>query len=416
MWTPGPRPRWVEALNALGANLGDDGRSLVPLAADDLLAAAAANTGLGDYGDPWFRTGLRTLLDALEREARLTLTGRLLARAEIQRVLQNRLAVEGAWKAHPEIGREAVAAPIVITGLGRTGTTLLHDLLAQDPANRVPMQWELMYSVPPPETATYATDRRIERVRREITVMDEADPAFPTMHELAADLPTECIYVFAHQFASDMFVGEFNVPSYAIWNATTDLAPAYAYHRRFLQLLQWRHPGRWVLKAPSHLAHLVPLFATYPDARVVVTHRDPLRVIGSLGSLMATLQRMRSDHVDYPGMVAGIAFGFAHLVQKLMRQRDEGLVPAGQITDVRYADLVRDPVGTVRGLYARWGLAFDEALAERIRARLARQQHGAGGGHRYAFEDTGLDLAAQREQFAAYLARYDIAPEVVASP
>jgi hypothetical protein len=277
------------------------------------------------------------------------------------------------------------------------------------------MQWELMYSVPPPEAAAYDTDPRIERVRREITVMDEADPAFPTMHELAADLPTECIYVFAHQFTSDMFVGEFNVPSYAIWNATTDLAPAYAYHRRFLQLLQWRHPGRWVLKAPSHLAHLVQLFGTYPDARVVITHRDPLRVIGSLGSLMATLQRMRSDHVDYPGMVAGIAFGFAYLVNKLMRQRDEGHLPAGQIADVRYADLVRDPIGTVRSLYARWGLAFDDALAERIRRRLARQQHGAGGGHRYSFADTGLDLAEQRAKFAPYLACYDIAPEVVAS-
>jgi len=410
-WTPGPRPAWVDAVNALGANLGDDGRSLISLAEDDLLAAAARNTGLDDFGDRGFREGLGRLLHALEHEARLTLVGRMLARAEIQRILQNRLGVEATLRAHPEIERRPVDSPIVVTGLGRTGTTLLHDLLAQDPANRVPMQWELMYSVPPPETATYADDPRIARVRREIGVMDEADPAFPTMHELAADLPTECIYVFAHQFASDMFVGEFDVPSYAIWNATTDAAPAYACHRRFLQLLQWRHPGRWVLKAPSHLAHLPALFATYPDARVVVTHRDPLRVIGSLGSLMATLQRMRSDRVDYAALVAGIAFGFAHLVARVMRDRDAGAVPAERIADVRYADLVADPVGTVRRLYAGWGLAFSNDLAARIEARLVAQAHARPPAHRYTFADTGLDRDEQRTKFAAYLERYRIPAE-----
>jgi hypothetical protein len=410
-WQPDARPTWVDALNALGANLGDAGRSLVPLAEDDLLAAARTNTGLDDFGDPWFRRGLGVLLRALEDEARLTLVGRILARAEIQRILQNRLAVEATLGAEPAIERQTVEAPIVITGLGRTGTTLLHDLLAQDPANRVPMQWELMYSVPPPEAVTYEGDPRIGRVRREITVMDEADPAFPHMHELAADLPTECIYVFAHQFASDMFVGEFHVPSYAVWTGTTDLLPAYRYHRRFLQLLQWRHPGRWVLKAPSHLGRLRELFAVYPDARVVVTHRDPLRVIGSLASLMATLQRMRSDQVDYDAMVQGMAFGFHYLVEKVMRQRDAGTVPNDRIVDVRYADLVRDAVGTVRVLYEGWGIPFDESLAGRIRQRLVGQQHGQRDAHRYSFADTGLDLAEQREKFAAYLERHGIAAE-----
>jgi hypothetical protein len=410
-WTAQPRPAWVDAVNALGANLGDAGRSLVSLGEDDLMAAAVANTGLSDFGDPWFRQGLGVLVRALENEARLTLVGRVMARAEIQRILQNRLSVEAELRAHPEIEGRPVEAPIVVTGLGRTGTSLLHDLLAQDPANRVPMQWELMYSVPLPEAATYGTDPRIEQVQREITLMDEADPAFPGMHALAADLPTECIYVFAHQFASDMFVGEFNVPSYAVWTGTTDLTPAYQYHRRFLQLLQWRHPGRWVLKAPSHLGHLHQLFAVYPDARVVVTHRDPLRVIGSLASLMATLQRMRSDHVDYPAMVGGMAFGFAYLVRKVMKQRAAGVVPDDRIVDVRYTDLVRDPVGTVRGLYAGWGLPFDEAIAERIRRRLAAQQHGTQGTHRYTFADTGLDLAEQRAKFAAYLERYDLPAE-----
>jgi len=410
-WQPGPRSSWVDAVNALGANLGDAGRSLVSLREDDLLAAARANTGLDDFGDPWFRQGLGVLLRALEDEAQLTLTGRVLARAEIQRILQNRLAVEGRLRAEPAIERQPIEAPIVITGLGRTGTTLLHDLLAQDPSNRVPMQWELMYSVPPPESATYDRDPRIERVRREITVMDEADPAFPHMPELAAALPTECIYVFAHQFASDMFVGEFHVPTYAIWQGTTDLLPAYRYHRRFLQLLQCHHPGRWALKAPSHLGRLKELFTVYPDARVVITHRDPLRVIGSLSSLMATLQRMRSDHVDYDSMVKGMAFGFHYLVEKVMKQRAEGSLPNDRVIDVRYADLVKDPVGTVQKLYERWGIPFKKEIAQRIERRLADQKHGQGGGHRYSFDATGLNRAEQREKFTKYLQRYDVAAE-----
>jgi hypothetical protein len=400
----------VDSVNALGANLGDAGASLVSLAEDDLLRAAQSNTGLDDFGDGWFRQGLAVLLDALEHEARLTLVGRILARAEIQRILQNRLAVEATLRSHPEIDEQTVDAPIFVTGLGRSGTTLLHELLSLDPANRVPLQWELMYSVPPPATATYGKDPRIDRVRREINVMDAADPAFSTMHELAADLPTECIYIFAHQFATDMFVGEFNVPSYAIWTGTADLAPAYDYHRRFLKLLQFRHSlERWVLKAPSHLGHLPELFTTYRDARVVITHRDPLRVVGSLASLMATLHRMRSDHVDYDAMASQIAFGFDYLTTKVMDQRDSG-IGENRITDVLYSDLVDDPVSAVRGLYERWGLAFAPELAGRIREHCANRSRAAG--HRYSFGDTGLDLVEQRRKFAGYMMRYRVAEEV----
>ncbi len=413
VWHPDPQPGWVGAVNALGANLGDDGRSVVSLAEGVVLEAAAKATGLDDYGDGWFREPLRILLRALEDEARLTLLGRLLARAEIQRILQNRLAVEATLVRHPEIAAQPIEAPVVITGLGRTGTTLLHDLLAQDPAVRVPMQWELMYSVPAPDASSYASDPRIERVRREIGVRGEVDPAFPTMHELAADLPTECIYILAHQFASHMFVGEFNVPSYAVWLVTADLEPAYAYHRRFLQLLQWRHRGaRWVLKAPSHLSSLPALFRTYPDARVVITHRDPRRVIASLADLMATLQRMRSDHVHYDAMVAGVAYGFAELLQAVMRQRQAGEVPDDRIADVRYADLVADPLGTVVGLYERWGLRLSAAAEARIRARLAKPGEHAPAAHDYTFADTGLDRGEQRERFAAYLERYGLPEEV----
>jgi hypothetical protein len=412
-WTPPEREPWVERLNALGRNLGDDGKSLVALDEATVLAAARAATGLDDFGDDWFRAPLAKLLAALESEARLTLLGRLFARSEIQRILQNRLRVEDWIRGHPEVLRERVEAPIFVTGLGRSGTTLLHELLMQDPANRVPLLWETFFSVPPPEPTTYPDDPRAAAADLEITLMDAAVPALTGMHENAGDLPTECIFLFAHQLATDMFTGEFHVPSYTLWLHGQDLGPLYAYHRRLLQLLQSRHRGEhWVLKAPSHLGQLPALFREYPDARVVITHRDPLRVIGSLCNLMAALHWMRSDHVDYDAIVRAMSFGFPFLCERVMKQRDAGELPEGRIVDVLYHDLVREPIATLDALYRRLGRTLSAEAEARMRAFLDERRHTKRAAHEYAFETTGLDRDAERAKYAAYLARYGVPAEV----
>jgi hypothetical protein len=412
-WAPPAREPWVEHLNALGRNLGDEGRSLVPLDEHTVLAAARSATGQGDFGDDWFRTPLAKLLGALEGEARLTLLGRLFARSEIQRILQNRLRVEQWIRAHPEVLAERIEAPLFVTGLGRSGTTLLHELLMQDPANRVPLLWETFASVPPPEPTSYLTDPRIAAADLEIKLMDAAIPALTGMHENAGDLPTECIFLFAHQLATDMFTGEFSVPSYTLWLHTQDPAPLYAYHRRMLQLLQSRHRGeRWVLKAPSHLSMLPALFRAYPDARVVITHRDPLRVIGSLCNLMAALHWMRSDHVDYDAIVRAMSFGFPFLCERVMKQRDAGELPGDRIADVLYRDLVRDPIATVHGLYSSWGTTLSSTAEARMRGFLDGRRHTRRGGHEYAFESTGLDRDTERQKYAAYFARYGVPAEL----
>lgn len=412
-WTPPPRAPWVDRLIALGANLGDGGRSLVPLDADALLRDACRVTGLDDYGDGWFREPLGIFVRSLEEEARLHLLGRLMARAEIQRILQNRLRMEDLWKREPSLGDERVAAPLVVTGLGRAGTTLLHELLAQDPDNRVPMLWEMMYSVPRPELASYETDPRIAQAEREISLMEEVVPAMLTMQEVGGDLPNECIYLFAHQFASDMWIGTYNIPSYTRWMVESDPAPAYAYHRRILQILQSRHRrARWALKAPSHLHNLPALFAEYPDARVVLSHRDPLKVLGSLTNLMATLHWMRSDHPHHEGLVKAMSFGSFFQLEKVMQERASGTVPDSQIFDVRYLELVADPIGTVREVYARFEIPFTRAFRERLEARLAGRPREARGSHEYSFEDTGLDLATERARLARYQHHYGIESEV----
>jgi hypothetical protein len=393
---------------SLGRGLGDDGRSMVSLRPDDLTRAASATTGLDDFGDGWWEEPFRRLCTSLDDEARLHLPGRIRTRGEIQLILQNRLRMVELWKREPGVLREPLHGPIVVTGLGRSGTTLLHELLACDPDNRPPLLWELLHSVPYDDASGDLCDD-------EITLMDEMVPAFTTMHENGGRLPTECIFAFAHQFSSDVYTGLYNVAGYTVWRSGVDQSPIYDWHKRHLQTLQWvaeRPTTRWVVKAPSHLSALPKVFATYPDARVVITHRDPLRVIGSLSDLMATLHYMHSDHVDHAVLVEFMAMGLELQMDEVAKERDAGAIPEDQITDVVYRDLVADPLGTIERLYGNWGLPVSPEFRAALDAYLAARHTGRSGGHDYSFADTGLDLATHRAQVAPYQERFGIPSEV----
>ena len=410
--SPSPaRPAWVDGVNALGANLGG-AEHLIALDADSLLAAARAATGLDDFGDDGWQEPFAVLTDALAREAKLNTVGRLLTRAELVRVLANRLRLVDLWKREPEILAGQVRAPIFIVGTARSGTSILHEVLAQDPRLRSPATWEIFYSVPPPEAATCATDARIAGTDHEVKLWHEVAPEYLTMHANAAVHPQECIFLMAHELASEHFSGVHDVPSYALWLATHDLTPSFRFHRRMLQTLQWRHPGeRWLLKAPSHLTVLPALFAVYPDARVVFTHRDPAKTVPSTASLMATLRRMRRDHVDANAIAKLLVRGVAMGLEKMMAERASGATPDGQFVDLRYADLMRDPLAAVRAVYDRLGMTLPDDIADRMRAYLAAKPRGKHGEHRYRLEDFGLDRERLRRGYAAYCARFDVPAE-----
>jgi Sulfotransferase family len=408
----------VDKLAAMGRGLGDDGRSIVSLRADDLLMAARSSTGLVDTGDDWFREPLERLCTALDEEAELHLAGRIRARGELQLILQNRLGLVDLWRSEPGVAEARVTGPIIVTGLGRSGTTLMHELLACDSSNRAPLLWELVHTVPgaaaPPTIGHGPAEDWVGTTDSEITLMDEMVPAFTSMHENRGHLPTECIFMFAHQFSSDMFTGIYNVPSYTIWKSGVDQAPIYWWHRRMLQTLQWaRDTERWVVKAPSHLSHLPLVFSTYPDARVVMMHRDPLRVVGSLADTMATLHWMHSDKVAYDSLVEFLAMGVELQMNAVTAERDSTELPVGQISDVRYTDLVADPIGTVTRLYEGWDLelssAASSALERYVAARHVERGHPA---HEYGFEDTGLPLAEHRALVTDYQERFAVPSEV----
>ena len=246
-----------------------------------LVEQAAEQTGLGDLGDDSWQEGLARLVDSLNTEARLNEMGHAIVTGELTGYLADRMRIVAHRAQHPEVGDTSVEPPIVIVGQGRTGTTILHELLAQDPATRVPLTWEVDHPCPPPETATYDTDPRIAEVDATLAGVDLVLPGFRAMHPMAAQLPQECVRITASDYRSMIFPTQYRVPAYADWLLNeADMAPAYRWHRMFLQHLQSRCGGRpWVLKSPGHIWCLDALLAEYPNAVLVQTHRDPLRII-----------------------------------------------------------------------------------------------------------------------------------------
>lgn len=303
-WQPPPRPRWVERLNAHAAAVGG-GRHLISLEPEELLRTARDSTGLEDFGGGAWQLHFEVLLTALERESELHAAGRLLARTEILRSLRNRLQLTALWKARPQILAAEVPPTTFIVGSPRTGTSILHELLACDPAHRAPSMWEMLH----PAAALHGDELRA--VGDATTQFwHDLQPEYEAMHANSGDLPNECIFITMNDFLSDAWGGPHVVPSYEIHLVTSDHRPTYEFHRAFLQTLQARRSGeRWLLKAPSHLAQLRTLFAVYPRAQVIQTHRDPLKTLPSTLSLLGTLKWMRCERVDIAALAPLIARG-----------------------------------------------------------------------------------------------------------
>jgi hypothetical protein len=404
----------IRAFNIFGRVLEKAGVPAAGFEPEPLMAEARARAGLEDFGGDEFREPFRRVLDGYETEARLTPLGRLAARHDTLSLLINRLRLVEDRKRHPAIAHETIRRPLFIVGLPRTGSTLLHHLLAQDPTSRVPKAWEVMFPSPPPERASYETDPRIRRAEARLRWLDWMAPEFAAIHPLGARLALECIAIMSHSFLSSRFHTTYHVPSYQRWLEQQDLRPAYALHRRVLQHLQWRTPAeRWILKAPSHLHSLEALFDTYPDAVVVQTHREPLVVLASAASLTAVLQSAFTDRLDRGEIGLEVAHRWANGLERAMQLRQNGGVPGDRFLDVRYQDLLADPIAVVRGIYARFEMPFTEEAECRMRDYLAANRQGKNGAHRYSLATFGLDPETLTHRFKAYREHFGIPTERV---
>jgi hypothetical protein len=368
-----------------------------------LMRDAEAATGLSDWGDAHFREPLRILGDALDREAGLNAKGAAAMRERLYNTLRQRLLLIEDRKRYPEIAREPIARPIIVTGNGRSGTTLLHNLLSQIPGHRALQLWEMMRPSPPPEAASYGHDPRIAEIEALLTRDGYKSAESQKKHAFGAQRADECSTLLELAGVGGIYGAMAKVPSHSAYreSADTDFEPIYRFHRSVLQQLQWRGPkGRWVLKAPEHMFHLRELLQVYPDAQVVVIHRDPVKSMPSLISIVAQMRSLYTDRVDIDA-IRESRMAYSRTMNALPAVR-ESLAREGRFFDVQYLDLHEDPLATLQKLCAQMGLEFD-AASPAFSDYLANNPKGRFGEHRYRLADYGLSVADIDREFEAYL-------------
>lgn len=409
-------PDWVSRLNRFGEIVGGS-EHLVELDAASLLALARATTGLDDLGEAewpgWTETYERQVT-AIAAEGRLHLLGRVLTRAEVLRVLQTWLRLQDLWRREPQILRIPVAEPLFVVGPPRTGTTILLELLALDPQLRAPLAYEALH--PFAERGTPEQRRLLSEPEQEF--WSDIHPPFLTMHELASDLPCECVHFLMYDFSGPYWAMGYDAPSFTGWQLEhlETLDRVYRLHRRMLQTFDHEAPDptprRWLLKSPFHVSTLPALFAEYPDARVVHTHRDPRRFLASLVSILSAIRFMRSDDVDVAGLAAIMQLTYRMFLEGTIDQRVSGEIPDERIVDSHFTTLMRNPVASLRATYERLDLDWPSGHDAVITAYLAAKPQGKHGEHAYSLADVGLDPESVASDFARYTTHYGIEPEV----
>jgi len=377
---------------------------------EELLAEACSETGLDDFGRDDFREGLAVYCESVLSEAKLNDIGVIAVRGNIVANLANRLRVVDWVARHPDVADERIDAPLFVIGMFRAGTTFLSSLLDQDRRNRPLLRWEAGDSVPPPTPANARSGPRVDAVRASADMLEQLNPKMAAIHHEEADGPTECIAVMSQDFKSLSWEAISNVPTYGRWLHDVDQRSAYEYHRLVLQVLQYGGvKGRWTLKSPHHAIALEALTAVYPDARLVLLHRDPVVLCASVCSLIDTLSGTFSDadHRRY------IAEHWTAMLETSVRRIDafRDAHPEHPILDVQYDDLTLAPVETVAGIYDAIGDSLAEEARTAIESYVAANGRAKFGVHGYDLAEFGLDAAEVAERFASYVARYDISHE-----
>ena len=379
----------------------------------DLMTEAADRTGgLTDLGDGPFLDPLHLLVDSIESEARLNPVGRMIAKERILGHAVNRLLYANDRKQFPEIAKQAIDGPVIIIGLPRTGTTILHDILAQDPANRAPMTWEVTYPSPPPETAIYETDPRIATCEATFPETDERQPGFKAIHPMGAQLAQECIVMWGEAMCTPLFHNQFRIPKYQDWvDQVADFSHVYDLHYKQLQHLQSRHAGeRWVLKTGGHMWALDKMLATYPNARVVFTHRDPVDSVTSFASLTTIVRGVGSDDVDPTEIAADWTARLQRVVLRALEVRASQQFPEARFYDMRFSDFVVDQFAVVEKIYEALEIPMTDEGAARMRAFIDANPKGKHGQHSYTPEEYGVQPDLVRSDFREYIEHFDLMP------
>ena len=403
---PSQQAVYIKLFNHFGRLLENAGICKPDLSPERLIRQAERRTGLHNFGDESFREGLEVLTTALQDQADLSQIGRMAARFNLLENLCVRLQLIDLRARRSEIATQQIKQPLFILGLPRTGTTILFELIGQDPTMRSPASWEVAKPIPPARQSSYSNDKRIRSVDRFMALAEKLSPGFQAIHAIGARLPQECVYLFASQFVSEQFSYMFNIPRYRAWALDQDMTATYRWHANFLQHMQVDYGAEhWLLKTPSHLAYLQYLFAQYPDAAVVWTHRRPLDAIASFSSLTATLQHGFSDTVNRQAIGTQEIEHFSKTVKMGIEQRRA--LAQDRFFDASFSAICADPIAVIHDLYSHFGWSLGTEAEARMREYLRRRPRNLYGVHRYSAAEFGLEPQRERSLFQGYLTQFD---------
>jgi hypothetical protein len=392
-----------------GALFGEDETRLMP---ELLIAAAAKATRLDarSLADPRLNEALAALTLSLRNEARLTPFGRLAAGWDLKRMLSTLLIFAEAERRNPAIPARPLTPPIFIAGLPRSGTTFLHGLLAEDPTNRAPRIWEAIYPYPKHRAAGFGAGRR--KVELQLRFFNWLSPGIRSLHPIEADAPEECIEFTSQVFRSPRFDDVYRAPSYRAWLDKSGYDEGYRFLARFLRHLQGpaEAPRRWILKSPEHVFSFDALTRVFPDAMLVLVHRDPGHVLASAARLTELLRAPFTTAIDRLEIGRKVADYWQDGMRRMVKVADDPSFPLrSRLVHVRYHSLVADPVGAIARIYDAFGLEMSRKAQTAIAAKVARAPNGGYGVNRYRPEEFGIDPERERERALAYAERFGVA-------
>ena len=361
---------------------------------------------LPDYLRENVRPGLERLLKAIEEATEFNDNGFARTMANVHDDLRRLKEIADDRERHPQIAKVEIRQPMFILGMPRCGTSLLHALIDADPDVRTPLQWEVANPSPPPDAATFATDPRIEEFEENQRRLFGGDyDELKKGHPIGPLIPQECGTFMTTSFQSSNPVMVSHLPSFYEWFLGIDAKFRYEVHKMWLQHLSWRNPRKhWVLKIQEHMYKMPALREVYPDAIFVQPHRDPTTVIASISQLIRVIRDPAYDGQDSHALGRELLHLWHDGLERLMAYRRAH--PDLPIYDMRYKDLVRDPVGAVKGIYDHFGWTFTEETAEGIRRWLRENPADKHGKRSYSLEEFGLTEDDIREVYADYIEDY----------
>ena len=380
------------------------------LDAESIIALARDKAGQTDFGDESFREPLTVLVDSLRDEAGLNQIGTATQHARLVDSLVTRLQAEDHIRRHPEILAEDLGSPLVIVGLARTGTTMLHRLLGAGSSFQVARWWECRYPAPFPGRDWRRDDPRVPAAREEVKAILDSVPVLASIHPWDPEGADEEIMLLEHSFLSHVPESGANLPSYRRWLDRQDLTPAYRYLERLLKFLQWqkaesrRAGGRWVLKAPFHLGYIDVVLDVFPGARFILTHRDPLETIPSAASMYRSLWELSTDDVDPKLVGAQVRERYRWALTRCLQSRARHA--ADRFLDVSYLDVQRAPLREVERIYDWVGAELTDLDRRAMLHWLAENSRAKRSLHEYTLEEFGYSDEGLAADFREYRERH----------